>query len=528
MNKNFIDFINEKYNVINKKQESFKKRMILENKNNLTSLSIDDIEKYNNKRSKGIKNDLINCVGKIKDGKKYFFLTITLKGFENKLLSNEKILDGIKQQDKLLKRFVYLIFKKRIDKQKISLGDLETIIKYELTKKGVMHVHVLCFYEREETLITICKRIKNYKKHEEFSNIGRVENVVSSRSYSYIADFFNLKKILLDKTESLIDGNFRTGDFTYFKKLNKDGDLIKYVYKYLTKRENTENKIFKILKIRKQIYSNNFFNGVSKYDLENLNYYFFKIMNNLPKIKSKYKVAKGREKEELKFKINLIEIYDNVSMNIISAIQKRKIIIVKNKKSRNYRYEREKRIGFNKEIYRIPIFDVLTKKTYQRNYLKYKYDANREKYINNKEYYDNKNIFSLTYKHNFLKDYAHENFKRGYLDYENTKKIYMMNADKEKNKFKNFGIKRLEEITKMENENLTEMEKHIKKYGDTNSINFYYKQDIQYLKSQFNDKIKNLFYYEFEEIKNMFDEYGEVKLHYNDTEHFTENFKYEF
>ena len=34
----------------------------------------------------------------------------------------------------------------------------------------------------------------------------------------------------------------------YFKKLNKDGDLIKYVYKYLTKRENTENKIFKILK----------------------------------------------------------------------------------------------------------------------------------------------------------------------------------------------------------------------------------------------------------------------------------------
>ena len=164
---------------------------------------------------------------------------------------------------------------------------------------------------------------------------------------------------------------------------------------------------------------------------------------------------------------------------------------------------------------------MLNKKIYKKDFLKYKYEYNREKFIENKEYYETKNIFSFNYKFEFIKDLIKTNYKKdANFDEENFKKFLIMNADLQKKKIEQFIKYKQNELKFTKDENLTETEKHLKYFGAESDIKNYYKNDIEYLKSDIRKKMNEMFFIEYEEFKKIINDEGEIKTHYNDIEHF--------
>ena len=161
MNRNsFKKHINHIYKEQNEFMINYKKRLIIDNKDNLICLSVFDIEQYNKLREPRILNDFINVLKDIKKDKKYSFFTITLKNIDYKNMSNDEVMENIKEQYEILKEFQYLLFKKRSDR-KNSLSKIDKILKYELTKKYVLHLHTILFYEDINDMKIIYNRIKN-------------------------------------------------------------------------------------------------------------------------------------------------------------------------------------------------------------------------------------------------------------------------------------------------------------------------------------------------------------------------------
>lgn len=547
MNRNsFKKHINHIYKEQNEFMINYKKRLIIDNKDNLTCLSVFDIEQYNKLREPRILNDFINVLKDIKKDKKYSFFTITLKNIDYKNMSNDEVMENIKEQYEILKEFQYLIFKKRNDK-KNSLSKIDKILKYELTKKYVLHLHTILFYEDINDMKIIYNRIKKYKNSEKFKNIGRFEIVVNDSVFDSFSQLYKFQKKQIDGNECLIDGNFKSGDFNYFKKLDEDENLIKYVYKYLTKNDSVENKIFKLLQIKRQIYSHKFFDGLSQKDLKTLNYYFYKIIKEDYKLINKLESATEELKEEINFKLSLISRKDNVSINIINRIKREKIIIDKKEDKKNLRYFRKMKI--DNMSFNIPLFTKLSKKKYVEDHVKYKHTYNFDKYFMNYDYYDKNNIFNLSYKYNFIRDYYFRQYNKPFMfDFETFKKFINTNYDIQKKKieeYKNlkykefykkgsgleifsdiYEIEKYEEIEKLKKSRTTEKEckerlkKELIEFGSVSEIGRQYNLDIQEcLTSDFNNLISKMFKVEFDRLSLLFTKDGELKG-FNQLEHF--------
>lgn len=514
----FINHVNNLYKVKNDFLTNYKKRIFIENDNDLMSLSIFDIEQYNKKREPRILNDFINVLKDIKQDKEYSFFTITLKNIDYSNLSNEEIIEQIKEQYKTLKDFQTLIFKKRSDK-KNSLTEIDKIIKYEMTKNYVLHLHIILFYKDIENIKKIYKRIKNYKKYDKFKNIGRFEIVVNNKVFDYIGNYYKLQMKKIEENFCYIDGNFKNGDFNYFKKLKDDKDLIKYIYKYITKDDKLENKIFKLLQIKKMTYSHKFFDGFSQKDLKNLNHYFYKIIKDEEKLKYKLTISDNfEEKEEIDFKLKLINRKDNVSINVIERLKTEKITIDKKENIKNFRYLRK--IEIDNMSFNIPIFTKKNKKLFKSDFVKYKYNYNLDKYFFNHEYYDKNNIFNLHYKYNFIKDYYYSQYKKEFFfDFDTFKRYIIINKDIQKKKIEEYKTKKYEEFNKKK-EFKNEYERVLRQNATKEDLRrMLYKDEIEdKLTNQFNKLVSNLFKMNYENLGIMFKKDGELQ-EYNTLEH---------
>lgn len=514
----FENHINKLYKVKNDYLTNYKKRIFVENNSNLMSLNLFDIEQYNKRREPRILNDFINVLKDIKKDKEYRFFTITLKNIDYSNLSHDEILEKIKEQYKTLKDFQTLIFRKKIGK-KNSLSNIDKIVKYEITKNYVLHLHCILFYEDILNMNMIYKRICSYKKYKKFRNIGRFEIVVNNKVFNFFEKYYKLQLKKMDENYNLIDGNFKSGDFNYFKKLTEDNDLIKYVYKYISKDDKLENKIFKLLQIKKLTYSHKFFDGFSQKDLKNLNHYFYKIIKNEEKLKHKLTITENlEEKEEINFKLNLIENKENVSINIINRLKTEKIMIDKKEKIKNFRYLRKFEI--DNMFSNIPIFTLKSNKIFKSDFVKYKYEYNFDKYFNNYEYYNKNNIFNLHYKYNFIKDYYYLQYKKEFMfDFDTFSRYILMNKDIEKKKIETYKTKKYEEFNKKKDFK-NDFERDLKQNRTKEDlVRMLYKDEIQdKLTNQFNKFVSNLFKMNYENLTIMFKNDGELQ-EYNTLEH---------
>ena len=167
----------------------------------------------------------------------------------------------------------------------------------------------------------------------------------------------------------------------------------------------------------------------------------------------------------------------------------------------------------------------------------------------NYDYYDKNNIFNLSYKYNFLRDYYFRQYNKPFMfDFETFKKFINTNYDIQKKKieeYKNlkykefykkgsgleifsdiYEIEKYEEIEKLKKSRTTEKEckerlkKELNEFGSISEIGRQYNHDIQEcLTSDFNNLISKMFKVEYDRLSLLFTKDGELKG-FNQLEHF--------